>query len=567
MSFHTTLPFRPKISVSISDTPILNPLSPSKKRMREVSVQEGTHSEMEEATPEVEDKAEAVATSTLFASAPLSRKQRRRQLRSVSKQSGNLQMGAQLDIQPNVAVHDSKQGSSFSSLVVGSDRVRRSTSSAVVSEHASVLLQLMRSPNRGHTEEQVPGSSTTPTRSAPTTTHPPSEMLGDGDVAALGGNEQIQIAENVVDIVVAEYHVEEKDTKGQEIVIQVKEIELEDDDILDHVHVLKQKKRPRVFRERKRKERQNVSESTFTSTENEDDSVETSTIIIATEYDHADEGNRDRKQSIAISITDTLIEETISSQDEDTSSSNLEGISPKKRPRSQNEDEDLPATRLKISEPEKEEIPTPVEGAKKEDSFIETIRQMFTSNKQTATEVASPTTSPIPKKFISPPKISIDSELHKLNLLSSLNEAEVEAPHQYGPNPRPLMPRSWSEARTWDMTPPIHGTRKTYTNDSQLQYENLSSTNRLSLKAYPYTLPPLTTLWAVSKYLKNKQAMNNEHSRREGLRWQVMKAVERNLDIVERRKGDWPKNWNVEVRKDEGYMRRMRERVRFLMRS
>ncbi|XMA11292.1 hypothetical protein WAI453_004083 [Rhynchosporium graminicola] len=501
MATFADLPLR----LRVSDVPLPS-LCASKKRTREASVQDSVQSDSEPDTKratheppgeqtKIEGQETNVPASALLPKAPLSRKQRRKQLRSVSKQSSTRSSETLPASDAPIITHVSEPAMSLPTAeafkddgcfveaatqaivrlqLLGDDADSKGKDSVGIErKHAMVLLQLLK------------------------------------EVDARSGKD------------------EKKEAIGSKIVVQVEEINV------------------------KNGYKDEVGEIAIGS--------EDGRGIRAQEAEM-------RKQSVStrMSVADTLVEEEFLSLWGKFSSSSTDITIRSKRSRSQDEEEDGPVT-SKFLKLEDEAASTLVENAEIEHSFVETIRHMLITNNKQQKHTAGSTfnSSPIPKKYLSPPETAIDSSIR--NPTTKLQEV-LPLP-EYGPQPRPLMPRTWIEASTWDMTPPSHGARKTYTNASQLEHSN-SVSSSLSSARHQYTPPQLTTLWAVSRYMDQKRATIDEHAKREGLRWQVMKAVERNLDVQKRRESrEWPKNWDREVEKDGRYMRKMVTRVEFLMRG
>ncbi|KAH7330342.1 hypothetical protein BKA65DRAFT_509204 [Rhexocercosporidium sp. MPI-PUGE-AT-0058] len=576
MSTLSSLPMRPKVSMVQPPSPV-----ESNKRMREVSIQSGIQSEIEaddNQSLQKEDAPQVMVVAPVDLSLPMSRKQRRRQLRSVSKQSTTQQVATQQDLQPRIASSHSKR--TTSATVAEADTLKHHYGPAEYSNDAAVLSMQdvepkackplrFESPRRVHTEEQIARPLETPTpRLLRTTSSQPSPLpMAMSYAAALSGTKDPQSSDGSSDLVIVEYKGEEKAIVDSESIIQFDRDGQEEGDLPAAAQDFKRKKRIRV---RKRKNRQSTFDSTAFSKEDGVDRVDSATTFADAYNNHPTEQERVRQYSLAISNTDILVEEEQASQEEDSTSSNTESIRPKKRVRRNKIKENVESVTPERLVLEREQIFKPAEAAEEEQSFIEKIRKMLTYDRQRDSVIPPPTTSPIPVKYLSPPKFST---------YSTVPEFFWEPQHavsEAGPQICPLMPRSWLEARTWDMSPPVHGTKKIFDNPIQRQKEEeRCSEPSKALTTQPYGPPlppslgtPFCTLWAVSRYLEQKQKMIAEHRKREGLRWAVMKAVEKNLDFQKRREDPtWPLNWNVPVVKDRVYMQKMVRMVRFLMKE
>ena len=562
-----------------SAMPSTNPIV-SKKRMREVSVQSAAQSDAEnDSKQEIQQSApqQESSASALNANVPLSRKQRRKQLRSVSKQSNTSLLETCHDTQPRVASLGSSRVIS-STMLPEDDLPSEAESTAevlggifVYKEAKHEVLGSKRckprrpeSPRPARTDVQGSPATVTPARPVlETTLSSPSPLPQTITyAAALSGNKNIQSIGNNAEWTTDEDTVEKR-TAYTETLGQLDHDKQDEIDILSSPQKLKRKKRIRV---RRRKSRQSTTESTVTS--REDDERTVADTAATTPAGSPTKEYRQRQQSITFSIVDTLIEEGCSSLEDDAGPSNRDIIIPKNRGRTRKHsiDKMSPITPRQFA-PKKEEAVSTTVVSEKHKSFIDTIREMLTydGTKESRLPLPPPAQiiSPIPQKYISP-KILCHSPV--LNLDSKLEEVAPEA----GPHRVPLMPRNWSEALKWDMTPPVHGTGKVFTDPTQRLAEEARSSEpscALAVQRYPpLPAPPFRTLWTVSKYLDLKQKMITEHRKEEGRRWAIMKAVEKTLDVQKRREdARWPHNWNVPVEKDRAYMERIIGRVNFLM--
>lgn len=571
----------PSINPEMADTPAMPLAKPivSKKRMREVSVQSAAQSDAEKDSKQGNQQSatqQESSVSTLNANVPLSRKQRRKQLRSVSKQSNTSLLETCQDTQPRVASHGS--GCVLSTTTLPEDDLpSEADSTAAVLETIVVykkakpeVLEPKRykprrpeSPRRTQTDVQLFPTTVTPTRPVFKTTlsFPSALPQTITYAAALAGNKDIQKSDINVEWTTDEDKVEKR--MAYAALPQLEFNKQEEIDILSSPQELKRKKRIRV---RRRKSRQSTTESTVTS--KEDDEKTVADTAATTPAGSPTKEHRERQQSITFSIADTLIEEGNSSFEEDAGPSNGDIIIPKNRGRTRKHSDDkISPITPRQSVPKNEEAVSTSVVSEKHKSFIDTIREMLTYDETKECRLPSPPpaqiNSPVPKKYISP-KIICQSPV-----LNSNSRLEEEAPAA-GPQRAPLMPRTWSEALRWDMTPPVHGTRKVFTDPAQHLAEKARSSEpsrALTVQQYPpLPVPPFRTLWTVSKYLDLKQKMITKHRKEEGRRWVIMKAVEKNLDFQKRREDvRWPHNWNVPVQKDRAYMERMIVRVNFLM--
>ncbi|KAH9210541.1 hypothetical protein DL95DRAFT_465673 [Leptodontidium sp. 2 PMI_412] len=578
MSTLPNIPEVPKVSMLQPPSPVV-----SKKRMREVSIQYGIQSDIEgdEKQAIQQDAAQQdTFVAPLDLGLPMSRKQRRRQLRSVSKQSITQQAAPLQDIQPRAASFHSK--STTFATAPEADSLEHRIVSAEVPNDAAVLVQITmqdaepeackplqpESPRRAQTEVQIAQLPETPTRPVLKTAYSQPSPLPQtiSYAAALAGTKDTQSFGDSPELSVVGYRGKEKVILDIERNVQFECDEQQEDNIPAAAQDFKRKKRIRL---RKRRSRQSTSGSTAFSKADDQQSADSGTTFAGADSDNPIKKPWTRQRSIAISNAETLVEYGDASQEEDATSSNAEGARPMKRVRrwSKAKDNIDPVT------PEsfvlKEEVLKPVEVVEKEQTFIEKIRQMLTYDGQRDSGNPPPTTSPIPMKYLSPTKLAPDSTNPDFTL--KIQQGDPEA----GPQTGPLMPSSWLEARTWDMTPPVHGNKKTFKDPIQCEKEKerCSEPSRaLGVQTYPPLTPslgtPFGTLWAVSRYLEQKQNFITEHRKREGLRWAVMKAVEKNLDFQKRRESPlWPRNWNVPVEKDREYMQKMVKRVDFLIKK
>ncbi|KAG4428305.1 hypothetical protein IFR05_016211 [Cadophora sp. M221] len=572
----------PPIPPGMLKVSMLQPPRPvvSKKRMREVSTQYGIQSNIEgnEKQAMQQDTAQQdTGIAPVDLSLPMSRKQRRRQLRSVSKQSITQQVAPLQDSQPRVASSPPK--CTIFAIAAEVDRLEYSHASAKVPKDA-VLVQsnmqdveskpckLLRpgSPRRAQTEVQIARLPETPTRPGFKTAYSqPSPLPQTISYAAALAGKGAQIPGDSADLVVVNYRSKEKATFCSEPVVQFQCAEQQEGDIPAAAQDFKRKKRIRV---RRRKSRQNTSESTALSKEDDYERVDSGNTFTDADSYVSTKQARARQHSVAISSAKTLVEYGNASQEEDATSSATEGGRPMKRVRRP----DKTKGNVVLVTPErlilKEELLKPVKVAEKEQSFVEKIRHMLTYDGQRDSSIPLPITSPIPMKYLSPTKLASPPAVP--DVASKLHPTELEA----GPQTCPLMPSSWIEARTWDMSPPVHGNKKAFNDPIQCEKEkeNCSEPSKaLTVQPFPLTPSlgtPFQTLWAVSRYMEQKQTFIAEHRKQEGLRWAVMKAVEKNLDNQKRRESSlWPRNWSVPVEKDGVYMRKMVKRVDFLIKK
>ncbi|KAH7383647.1 hypothetical protein BKA64DRAFT_646824 [Cadophora sp. MPI-SDFR-AT-0126] len=553
----------------------------SKKRMREISIQSIPQSDMErDGKQDVRQNAiqKEPTIDSRKPNVPLSRKQRRKQLRSVSKQSNTQVLESGQDTQARVPSQTSSRVPSITKLPEGEVSPELYTSEVSIStaflnkfspEHSEPKRSKpprLESLGRTQTEAQLsPPTPATTTRSMfrNRLSSPAPLPQTVSYAAALAGNKNNQKSKNNAECIDGEKV--EKITAHMGPLSQFGDYKQEESDSCPSPQEFKRRKRIRV---RRRKSRQGVTESTNTSRDDEKTLADSASTTPA-DTGSSTEAYRGRQQSITFSIADTLVEEGNSSLEDDAGPSYAENsvLKGKRRKRKYLVGNNSPVT-PRHSVQKKEEVARTTVVSEKHRSFIDTIREMLTYDGTKERRIPSPPPSQIissiPQKYISPPKILSHEPANDLS--SKLHEAVPEA----GPQRAPLMPRSWKEARTWDMSPLAHGTKKVYTDPTQRQAEEERSSEpsrALTVQKYlPLPAPPFRTLWTVSRYLDLKQKMITEHRKEEGMRWAIMKAVEKNLDFQKRRESPlWPHNWNLPVEKDRAYMERMISRVNFLM--
>ncbi|KAK0102990.1 hypothetical protein ONS96_005603 [Cadophora gregata f. sp. sojae] len=303
----------------------------SKKRMREVSVQFTVPSDAEkEGWQAVQRHAshQETAVSAFHSNVPLSRKQRRKHLRSVSKQSSSQLLEPRQDTQDRAPSCSSSGVPSATTspedeLLSDSDVTAEASKAIKVNEKAGpeVLkpkgIKHLRPepPRRTQTDGQLFLTSVLTASSVLKAIHSSPSPLPQtiSYAAALTGSKTTQESKVSLDWVDATKDRIGRANAYEEALVQPNFDKQEESDTHTSPQDLRRKKRIRI---RKRKSRQSTTESTVTSKEDDQITLADTSATTPTDRGSPIKEYRTRQHSITFSIADTLIEEGNSNLEE-----------------------------------------------------------------------------------------------------------------------------------------------------------------------------------------------------------------------------------------------------------